>query len=184
MVRRVGVSIGIPEPWGSELWSWRGRVGDPLACSVPPHVTLLPPTDLDDADMDQAEEHLSKVAAAHDPFELHLRGTGTFRPVSDVVFVVVATGISECEMLERDVRSGLLDRPLRFPYHPHVTVGHDLSPEALDEAYDGLADFEARFEVWGFSLFEHGGDGVWRPQRDFPFAGAKVGPLRRPRTTG
>ena len=180
MVRRVGVSIGIPEPWGSELCGWRSRVGDPVADSVPPHVTLLPPTDLDDAAMDEAEEHLSKVAAAHDPFELHLRGTGTFRPVSDVVFVVVARGISECEMLERDVRSGVLDRTLRFPYHPHVTVAHDLPQEALDAAYEGLANFEAKFDVWGFTLFEHGRDGVWRPQRDFPFGGAIVGPLPPP----
>jgi hypothetical protein len=26
-----------------------------------------------------------------------------------------------------------------------------------------------RFPVWGFSLYEHGDDGVWRPQRDFIF---------------
>jgi hypothetical protein len=23
--------------------------------------------------------------------------------------------------------------------------------------------------VWGFSLYEHGPDGVWRPQRDYAF---------------
>ena len=32
------------------------------------------------------------------------------------------------------------------------------------------------FEVWGFSLYEHGRDGVWRPQRDFVFGAGGPGP--------
>jgi 2'-5' RNA ligase len=174
--RTIGVAIGIPEPWGSELRQHRALAGDPQAQSVPPHVTLVPPTEIPGGDLSDVEEHLRKIAARHSPFELHLRGTGTFRPVTDVVFVVVAAGIAECEQLESDVRSGPLIRELHFPYHPHVTVAHDVPDRQLDAAYDRLADFNARFRVWGFTLFEHGADGYWRPQRDFPFAGAEVGP--------
>ena len=46
----------------------------------------------------------------------------------------------------------------------------------LTKAYTDLATYEARFPVWGFSLFEHGADGVWRPQRDFPFGRSLPGP--------
>ena len=74
------------------------------------------------------------------------------------------------------VRSGPLSRSLNFPYHPHVTVAHDLPDEVLTRAYTDLATYEARFPVWGFSLFEHGADGVWRPQRDFPFGRSLPGP--------
>jgi len=175
-VRTIGVAIGIPEPWGSRLDRCRAEAGDPLAASVPSHVTLLPPTRIAAADLPEVEEHLRGTAASHRPFELHLRGTGTFRPVTAVVFVVVAKGTGELELLERDVRRGPLHRELAFPYHPHVTIAHDVAPERLDAAYDGLANFEARFPAWGFTLFEHGEDGRWRPQRDFPFAGAEVGP--------
>ena len=35
------------------------------------------------------------------------------------------------------MRSGPLERELKFPYHPHVTVAHDLPEEALDRAFDG-----------------------------------------------
>jgi 2'-5' RNA ligase len=174
--RTIGVAIGIPEPWGSELRRHRAEAGDPQADNVPPHVTLVPPTEIGNGDLDGIEEHLRSVAARHRPFALHLRGAGTFRPVTDVVFVVVARGISECELLEADVRTGPLVRELHFPYHPHVTVAHDVTGPQLDAAYDRLAGFEARFRVWGFTLFEHGADGHWRPQRDFPFAGAEVGP--------
>lgn len=126
MRRTIGVAIGIPEPWGSELVRHRIEAGDPLAEQVPPHVTLLPPTEVDSEGLRAVEEHLRAVAARHRPFDLHLRGTGTFRPVTDVVFVVVARGISECELLQADVRGGPLVRELHFPYHPHVTVAHDV----------------------------------------------------------
>lgn len=165
----IGVAIGVPEPYGSYLDDYRTRLGDPLAPDVPVHVTLLPPTEIDAAELPDVEAHLRDAAGGHRPFDLHLRGTGTFRPTTPVVFVAVAQGISECELLERDVRCGPLDRTLTYPYHPHVTVAHDVPDDRLDAAYEGLAGFDARFRVWGFTLFEHGPDRRWRPQRDFPF---------------
>jgi len=177
MFRTIGVAIGIPEPWGSQLVQHRIEAGDPLAEQVPPHVTLLPPTEILNGDLAEVEVHLRRVAARHAPFELHLRGAGTFRPVTDVVFVMVSRGISECEQLQADIRNGPLVRELHFPYHPHVTVAHDVTPAELDAAYERLGTFDARFQVWGFTLFEHGTDGHWRPQQDFPFAGAEVGPV-------
>jgi 2'-5' RNA ligase len=109
-----------------------------------------------------------------------LRGSATFRPVSPVVFVPVVKGLADCERLEAQVRSGPLRRELKFPYHPHVTVAHDLPEEALDRAFDGLARYEATFPVWGFTLFEQDREGVWRPQRDFPFGSGRPGPLPAP----
>jgi len=174
--RTIGVAIAIPEPHGNALQSYREAYGDPLASAIPTHVTLLPPTPVHDGDLPDVEEHLRKVALAEQPFELHLRGTGTFRPVSPVVFVQLAQGIGDCERIEAQVRSGPLSRPLTFHYHPHVTVAHDLPAPVLDQAYTELGSYEARFPVWGFSLYEHGPDGVWRPQRDFPLGRSLPGP--------
>jgi 2'-5' RNA ligase len=165
----IGVALPIPEPYGSELQSHRESFGDPLAASIPTHITLLPPTPVPADDLDLVEEHLRKVAEGERSFEIHLRGTGTFHPVSPVVFVSVAMGISDCERVEKGVRSGPLARELLFPYHPHVTIAHDLPTAVLESAFDSLASYDVRFPVWGFSLFEHGRDGVWRPQRDFLF---------------
>jgi 2'-5' RNA ligase len=93
-----------------------------------------------------------------------------------VVFVQVAVGISGIESLEAAVRSGPLARELRFPFHPHVTVAHDVPAEDLDRAFKELASYDARFVVWGFSLYEHGSDGVWRPQRDYVLGRTLPGP--------
>jgi 2'-5' RNA ligase len=168
----LGVAISIPAPWAAELTDWRSRVGDPAGVRVPPHVTLLPPTEVPAAAMPAIEDHLSETAEAFPAFEMHLSGTGTFRPVSDVVFVVVAAGIAQCERLEATVRSGPLARETRFPYHPHVTVAHDISQDGLDRAYAGLADFDARFPVPAFTVFEQETGGVWVPRKDFELRGS------------
>ena len=170
-IRTIGVAIAIPEPYGSELQNWREQFGDPMARSIPTHVTILPPTVVPVDELPAIEDHLRAIAARAVSFDILLRGTGTFRPASPVVFVTLAEGISDCEILERQVRSGPLGhRELEFVYHPHVTVAHDIADEALSHAFDKLAQFEARFSVGGFSLYEHGAAGVWRPVVDFSFA--------------
>ena len=177
MRREFGVAIGLPEPIHSELQGCRERLGDPNAAAIPPHITLLPPTALHDRDLPVVEEHLRVVAAGEEPFDVRLRGSSTFRPVSPVVFVPLAGGISGCERIEQQVRSGPLARTLSFPYHPHVTVAHDVGEQMLDRAFSELSSYDARFTVWGFTLFEQGPDKVWRPQRDFPFGrGGLPGP--------
>ena len=100
-------------------------------------------------------------------FPVVLQGTGTFRPVSPVVYVRVATGAESIVLLEGDVRSGPLGRNLRFDYHPHVTVAHDLPEATLTVAQRTLADYEAAFTADAITLYEMGPDGVWVPLRDF-----------------
>jgi 2'-5' RNA ligase len=167
---RVGVATGIPEPWSGQLQRFRSEAGDPLAELIPAHVTLLGPTDVDSSALPAIEEHLAGVAAGHVAFPVWLRGTGTFRPVTEVVFVAVAVGISEFERLADEVRGGPLERELHFPYHPHVTVAHDIPTPALDAVFDKLAEFSAQFDVDHFTLYVHGDDGRWRPVRDFPLS--------------
>ncbi len=168
---RFGIALAVPAPHAEVLQGARADFGDPLAHAIPPHVTLVGPTVAEPADLPALHEHVTEVARRHRAFEVHLRGTGTFRPVSDVVFVQVVRGISECEQLERELRTGPLDQGLRFHYHPHVTVAHDVPEPALDRAFDELADFEARYLASGFEIFEHGDDGIWRVERHVPFGG-------------
>lgn len=168
----IGVSIAIPEPWGCELQRARLSYGDEQARGIPTHVTVLPPTEVDDAAMDGIHEHLLRSAASVAPFTLELRGTGTFRPVSPVVFIQVARGIPACEQLEATVRRGVLERDLSFTYHPHVTVAHGLPEDALEQAFVELADYHAQFTVGAFSLYVQGDDEVWRPIRRYPLGDA------------
>lgn len=166
-VTTVGVSIPIPAPFGPALQARRASYGDPLARDTPAHITLLGPTQVVSADLPDLERHLGTAARDVQPFVVVLRGTGTFRPLSDVVFVQVARGISGCEQLEQGIRKGSWGRELAFPYHPHVTVAHDVSEAALDRAFDELADYVATFEVASFQFYVQDGSGAWTPVHEF-----------------
>ncbi len=168
----IGVAVEIPDPWGRSIEAYRESFGDPLAGTVPAHITLLPPTSVPLSHVSAVHAHLHRVARAAAPFDVLLSGTDTFRPVSPVVFVRVARGAPGCDGLQQAVRTGPLVRELAFPYHPHVTVAHHVDDEALDRALETLRDFTASFRVTSFCLYEHGADGVWRPEHRFPFAQA------------
>jgi 2'-5' RNA ligase len=167
----IGVAVAIPQPHAAALSGWRLRVGDTEADKIPPHVTLLPPTVFDVDDLDLVEKHLEAAAGTVLPFTMRLAGTGTFRPVSQVVFVQVSAGIAECELLERAVRRDPIVREVEFPYHPHVTVGHDIDDDALDEAFEGLRDFVAQFPVDRFVMYAQDEQGAWHAQREFLLTG-------------
>lgn len=169
----IGVAIPIPEPHGPVLQAKRAEFNDPLADSIPAHVTLLGPTEVTDTELAALVAHLEQIGADASPFSMVLRGTGTFRPVSDVVFVQVAQGISDCERLEQRIRSGRWARELVFPYHPHVTVAHDVSVVDLDRAFEDLAAYHAAFDVERFWLYQQSPEGAWSPARSF-----RLGPQR------
>ena len=164
----IGVAVAIPEPWATELQDYRTGVGDTMAATIPTHITLVPPTEVTDAELAEVEAHLVDAAGAVRPFDVHLRGTGTFRPVSPVVFVSLVEGISQCEQLAAAVRRGPLAVDLAFPYHPHVTIAHHLADEQLDRAFDELAGFECEFAVDDFHLYVHDAVRGWTPTRYFP----------------
>ena len=95
----IGVSIAVPEPWGSRLQDFRVTNGDAEGSSIPTHITLVPPLEVPADRMPDVERHLEEVAAGTSSYRIHLRGTGTFRPVSPVVFVSLVEGISQTERL-------------------------------------------------------------------------------------
>lgn len=174
----IGVSIAVPEPHGSLLQERRTGFGDAAAHGIPTHVTLLPPTEIEAADLPAVDAHLGEVAATGRPFPMRLCGTGTFRPLSPVVYLKVVEGAEVCARLQQLVRdpSGPLVRELLFPYHPHVTVAHGIDEEAMDRAFEDLSGYEAAWSCTGFALHEQGADGVWRQLRAYTFGGPMIPP--------
>ncbi len=159
--------MAIPEPWATELQDYRISVGDLTAPQIPTHITIIPPLDVAPVALEDVEQHLALAAEQVESFRIHLRGTGTFRPVSPVVFVTLVEGISQCELLASAVRRGPLAIDLEFPFHPHVTVAHHLAEPQLDQAFSELAEFECEFTASAFSLYVHDPDAGWQPTRQF-----------------
>lgn len=163
----VGVILGFPDTVAQELRAWRASFGDRMAEVIPAHITLVTTTET--SDWDAAVRHVRAVAAQARPFTVRLNGTGTFRPVSPVVYVNVEEGFEECVSLHSQLQQGPLARTLPFPYHPHVTVAHDLPPERLDEAQSGLESYSAAFTVDSMGLYQHDADGFWQLREELKF---------------
>ena len=142
-----------------ELQGWRERLGDPNALRIVPHVTLLPPTPVDSEALAEIEEHLRLVATQIRAFDIRLRGSATFLPVSSVVFVPLVQGIAECEQLEVKVRSGPLCPRARLHLPP---ARHRRARPARRGALPGVDGAVGVRRVasrcWGFTLFEQGPD--------------------------
>lgn len=167
----LGVAVAVPEPFASALRDGRAATGDPAAVAVPPHVTVVPPLQVAPGEVDEVVEHVRRAVTEFPAFAITLVGTGSFRPVSQVAFVQVVDGSTACDRLQERVRTGPLQRRLSFPYHPHVTIAHDVPTEALDRVQAQLAGFQAAFDVERVSVYRCGDDGVWRVLAEAPLAG-------------
>ncbi|GAA4043576.1 2'-5' RNA ligase family protein [Arthrobacter methylotrophus] len=165
----VGVILGFPQEVARELQQWRASFGDPMAEVIPAHITLVTTTPA--RDWEATREHVRDVARRQAPFKITISGTGSFRPVSPVVFVNVEDGFAECVGLHEQLQSGPLARDLPFPYHPHVTVAHDVAPESLDEAETALKNYTATFPVVSMGLYEHDDNGIWQLREELDFGG-------------
>ncbi|MEE2521568.1 2'-5' RNA ligase family protein [Pseudarthrobacter sp. J75] len=163
----VGVILGFPPAIAEELQRWRASFGDPMADVIPAHITLVTTTLTED--WEATHRHVREVARRQEPFVVTISGTGSFRPVSPVVFLKVEDGFGECVDLHEKLQAGPLERDLPFPYHPHVTIAHDVAPESLDEAELALSDYRATFPVVSMGLYEHDADGIWQLREELEF---------------
>jgi 2'-5' RNA ligase len=148
--------------------------GDSQGATIPSHITLVPPVEVGQELLGDIERHLTEVAADCPSYGVHLRGSGTFRPVSPVVFVNLVEGISWTEHLAQRCRRGPLALDLDFPFHPHVTVAHVADDAVLDRAFVELAGFDCTFTADAFHLYVHHPDHGWKATRDYALTGAAV----------
>jgi 2'-5' RNA ligase len=169
--RCIGVALRVPEPLAGRLIKARHAAGDPYADIVPPHITLVPPIAVHERALASVSQHIDRCVSAESPFQVRLVGTGTFRPVSPVVFVEVASGRDESARLEKALRKGPLACKPRFPYYPHVTLAHEVADQALDCAQRDLAELDESFDVTHVDLFEMDARGLWNTRGAFALRG-------------
>jgi 2'-5' RNA ligase len=163
----VGVILGFPPDIAEELRRWRASFGDPMAGVIPAHITLVTTTPT--RDWEATRCHVREIARRQEPFTVTIAGTGSFRPVSPVVFLKVEDGFGDCVKLHEQLQTGPLERELPFAYHPHVTIAHDVAPESLDEAETVLKDYRATFPVVSMGLYEHDINGIWQLREELDF---------------
>ena len=169
----AGVVIELPEPVGRELQDWRASFGDPASYAVPAHITLMiaPRSE----SWEDVVERVRVVAREWEPFRVEINGTGTFRPVSPVVYLRIREGEEQCRALHEALHEERLVSASPFEFHPHVTIAQAVREEDLNRAQDMLRTYRAGFLVDRIGLYELDGEGEWRIREEFHFAGCRPG---------
>lgn len=167
----IGVAIAVPQPYDDRLKAARRRYGDPLADLIHTHITLLGPRPVTCEERAALERHLVAVAARHSPYRVVLAGTDSFRPVTQVVYLRVTEGADSLRRLAQDLRDGPLTFTETYPYHPHVTLAHDVPTASLDAAQAEMGGESIEFVADAVGLSVCGADERWRPVRSFALTG-------------
>ena len=140
--RTIGVAIPIPEPYGTRA---AAASASPSATrwprSIPTHITLLPPTD----GRGRRPRRRSRSTCARSPSPSS-RSTSTCAAPAPSTRCRRWCSCRWCSASatasgsSRGCAPARSARELAFPYHPHVTVAHDLPTTCSQRAFDEMAD--------------------------------------------
>jgi len=177
---RLAVALLVPPPFADRVDVVRTAVGDRSLRRVAPHITLVPPVNVNHDRIDEAHEVVRRAAAATRPFTVPLGPPTTFLPDSPVLYLPVggeratAAVVSLREKVFRDP----LARQVDWPFVPHVTLAENIPEERLAAAVTALAGLTLRVAVDRVHLLveRRRGDGtaVWDPLADAHFAAPAV----------
>jgi 2'-5' RNA ligase len=168
--RRLGVALLIDEPHSSQIDGLRRALRDRSLTRIPPHITLVPPVNVKGGELVDALRILRAAAARGGrPLRLTLGPPATFLPANPVLYLPVGGDLPELRRLHEDTFRAPLERPLAWPWVPHVTLADDVDPVRMAAALDALDGYQVVVDVDRLVLLEerHTPDGRrWTPLAD------------------
>lgn len=171
---RLGVALLVPRPVAAEIDGLRRAMGDRSLARLPPHLTLVPPVNVRDQDLESALAVLRGGAARTRPLTLTLGPPATFLPANPVLFLAVGGDMAPLRALRDAVFRPPLERPLTFPFVPHVTLSDGGEPERIEAGLVSLASYRVEVAFDRVTLLEEGEGRVWAPLADATLAAPAV----------
>lgn len=153
--RRLAVVLSVPQPLAAEIDGIRRACGDPQLGRIGPHITLVPPVNVAEQDVDEVLQLCRRVAAATSVLRLALGAPSTFAPVTPLAWLTVAGDVDALVDLRRRLDVGPLSRPPEHPFVPHVTISGVVDPHRLDAMLTALADFAADLTIDRLHVLEN-----------------------------
>jgi 2'-5' RNA ligase/GNAT superfamily N-acetyltransferase len=168
--RRLAVAVLVPEPVRSEVEGLRRAVGDRQLGVVAPHVTLVPPTNVAEADLDDVLAAVRSAASLlADDLHLELGPVRTFAPDNPVLYLAVRP-TEPLAAARAALGLGVLDRPDEHPFVPHVTIDIEAPPARLQAGLLALSSYRSTCPAPGLTLLEERRDRSrgrhWEPIAD------------------
>jgi len=143
------------------------------ALRSPPHITIIPPFNMNIENDKIVTELLVKFADHSSPFKIGLSGFGAFKP--RVIYIKIKPNnilreiqISLAEQFDMEIN---IPFQRHKPFRPHITVAfRDLSPEMFYKAWEKYKyeSFESTFAANSIFLLRHNGRS-WDIANEFPF---------------
>lgn len=153
--RRFAVALLIPPPAAIEIDALRRALGDRQVGKIEPHITIVPPINLDDEGLTDAMAVVDAAASACSPCEVTLGPVETFGEGFPTRFLRVDPW-TPVEALYRACWTGVLDREERRSFVPHVTVDIDGGPTTgTDPAVELLSGYTVDVTLEVVTLLEH-----------------------------
>ena len=112
---------------------------------------------------------LTSAAAVTRPFHIRLMAPATFLPDSPTLYLPVAErDHAPIETMRKLVFRDPLERPLRWPFVPHVTIADEITSERIEAAVVALASYETEVTFDRVHLLRES-DRIWRPVAEAAF---------------
>jgi 2'-5' RNA ligase len=166
--RRLGVVLFVPDPAAAEVQGLRRACGDGMLDRVPPHLTLVPPVNVPEADLSAALAVVRAAAGTSEPFTLELGPPATFAPAAPVVYLEVGGALDALHALRDAVFRPPLERPMTFPFVPHVTLADDMAEARIAATCAALTDYRVTVEIEAVHVLEEGPGRLWAAISDPP----------------
>jgi 2'-5' RNA ligase len=160
----------------------RRRYDPAFKAQVPPHITLKRPTRLtDQAHVALIQQAMEQVAAGVAPIPVTLKGYGSFKsPGRNVVFLKVENERPLYDLhqkvtqtLSQALGSEQADQYENSNYHPHLTIGNELTGIDLavleHELTTGGYRLDFSFILTQFTLYVHDTGKPWQTIKTFAF---------------
>lgn len=119
----------IPEPLAEFLDALRRELVPD--CFLRAHVTILPPRPASST-AEVAWSQIREASRWFRPFTIDLESVELF-PVSDVIYLSLGRGEKELRFMHAILNAGGMSFRERYPYHPHITLAQNLTPQERDE---------------------------------------------------
>ncbi len=114
---------------GDFLYSLRQEIVP--TCQLRSHVSLLPPRKIS-GDEAEAFEKITDAAGHHQAFTVELAPEISVFPETNVIYIDLAAGRGQLLAIYADLNKGALAYTERYRYHPHITLGQELTPEQFE----------------------------------------------------
>ncbi len=166
--RRLLVALLLEDEARAEVDGLRRALSSRDLGRIPPHVTLVPPTNVAEGALEQAHSVLAEAAGRLRPFEARLGPPSTFAPSRQVLYLQVGDDGGAIRRLLDAAATGPLapppSRPAR-PFVPHVTLTRSVPLDQMPAAASLLAGFERGCSFSRVHLLEQAGEEPGRPWR-------------------